>query len=165
MTHLEQMNQRMHILISTQKNSAVRSLDDNLAAVLQDGLIEMDGSILLARFKNSAKQITIANCHDETGYECVLNHLHVGDYIRASIAEELGQGMLFMAQLAHPLEEKYPEATFQLILTCSDSECTVRFHKVRPNQNWIADLEGYKDEAIFLLKISGADGPAEKAVS
>ena len=155
----QQINQRMRALRSGRKDFAARSLNASLSRILQEGLSALHGCIVLNKFKRNAQNVTVADCHDETGYECFLNHLHIGDYVQGSPSEELGQGMLFLSQLANMLEERYPRLAFQLILSCSDSGCTVRFHMVRPNQKWIADdLEGYEDAALFLLTVSAAGG-------
>ncbi len=154
MTHLERMNRQMQVLISDHEKPPTASLNDKLSAILEEGLVELQNCIVLARFKDSASHVTVADCHDETGYECFLNHLHIGDYAKgASLAEQLGQGQLFMSELARMLKTLYPHFSFQLILSCSESECTVRFHKLRANQNWVGDLEGYKEEALFLITV------------
>jgi hypothetical protein len=45
-----------------------------------------------------------------------------------------------------------------------DDDCTVRFHQIRPGENWSAeDLEGYKSEAILVFDVASSRQPLSLA--
>jgi hypothetical protein len=53
---------------------------------------------------------------------------------------------------------RYP-GRFNVILSYDGESCTVRFHKIRAGQRWLAeDLEGYVDEGVLVFE-AGSDAP------
>jgi hypothetical protein len=97
---------------------------------------------------------------DPTEFECSVNHIHVGDYVRetASITDLLWQGFLYAKQLTEDLGCIFPEKQFAVILAFDEfsefPDCTVRFHQIREENSWLTDdLELYKDEAILVWEI------------
>ncbi len=150
------MNQRMRIIAGATGEKVSQSLEQALLEILKQGFVEQDGCIVFAWFKEAAGNTSVAQCFDETGYECFLNHLHIQDYLKNSsyISARLEQGFAFILCLASLLMNRYPSATFKIILSCSDDDCSVRFHKVRPNQTWVRDdLETYESEALAVLTV------------
>src|ERR1019366_10785986 len=52
-----------------------------LRAVLDEGIHEHNGCIVLAYFDDTARKTPLAVCHDETGYEEFVNHVHIEDFL------------------------------------------------------------------------------------
>ncbi len=129
-------------------------LDPRLDAVLGDGFQELRGCVVLAGLVASAAHVTVSSCGDETGFEAFVNHVHVEDVLGLTVSDPrvAAQAGGFTKELAAALERIYPDERFVVILSLGDS-CTVRFHKLREGQAWLADdLEGY-DEAVMVVSV------------
>ena len=133
---------------------ADHELDVRLASLLDAGFEEVAGCIVLPGYADSARRTSIALVRDETGLEAFVNRVHIEDVLRSTTASQaLPQAALFARRLARHLTSAYPNEGLEIVLTVSDS-CSVRFHKSRSSQNWLADdLESY-DEAILRLSAS-----------
>ena len=154
MTCIMRMNAQMRKLKREIEGLRAFSLDPNLAGIIRRGFVELNGCTVFAQFQSSAQSVTVADCFDETGYESFINHLHVEDYLDSSFSplERVAQGFTLTSVLARSLESHYPSITFRILLSCSSSGCSVRFHTLRPGQQWIRDdLESYLDEALAVL--------------
>jgi len=88
-----------------------------------------------------------------------VNHIHVEDYVEEGYPVVLQeQGFLYAKALQRILE---PHGSFYIIVSMRDTDfddkpnfltCTVRFHKVRVGEFWLAeDLETYHHDAMLLL--------------
>ena len=83
---------------------------------------------------------------DLTGYECLVNHIHVDDYVDDNL---LSYGMAFYKRLIGLLKT-YPEKKFRVILAYDDLTCSVRFHLIREGEEWLsANLDSYHEESIL----------------
>ncbi len=151
---VERANSRMASLgFPLPAGGAGDELAPELAALLAAGFDEMDGCVVLRAFHHSATRTSVAKCHDETGFEAFINHVHIEDYLPDGTGEDdaLMQASDFVRQLADQLAASYPDREFHVIVGISDS-CTVRFHAERPGQAWLADdIEGYEREAVMSI--------------
>jgi hypothetical protein len=101
--------------------------------------------------------VKIADCFDKTGFECFINHVHLPfDGTNGTLLPCLE----YATTLQKGLASFAPDRQFRVILAFSedekfpDSACTVRFHQVRPDENYLADdLEGYKSEAMLVFGV------------
>lgn len=132
----------------------VRELDPRLAALLDGGFEDHGGCVVLACFTDSARRTSVAAFGDETGFEAFVNHVHIEDELRGTMeSDALRQAVLYARRLCHELTVAYPDDAFEIVVAVSDS-CTVRFHKVRSPQSWLAeDIESY-EEAVMTLLVS-----------
>ncbi|MHB1837545.1 MAG: hypothetical protein ACYCXW_21580, partial [Solirubrobacteraceae bacterium] len=124
-----------------------------LAATLREGFVNRDGLVVLRRYAESADR---ARGHDDaTGVEALANHVHVEDELPDATRDELlTQTWRFAVVLAAALGDAYPDDEFVVIVGVSDS-CTVRFHKLRSAERWLAeDIESYQ-EAVLSLTVGG----------
>lgn len=96
---------------------------------------------------------------DETGTECFWTKFHVEDFVSGASREELARLALdYVWPLQSGLRASRLSGAFRMIVSVSISEtttakpvCTVRFHRLRPRQNWLAtDIEAYRSEAILV---------------
>lgn len=88
---------------------------------------------------------------DLTGYEAFVNHLHLDSlildeadtpHLQLKLALMLGQ------QLATRLGDDNPVT---VIVSVNGANATVRMHKTRPDERWVADdLEGYEEGILTI---------------
>lgn len=103
-----------------------------------------------ALLRRASKDIRPEDLPDQTGYECLINHVH---FPFDGTNESLKSSLRYAVAIQKELTRIGQGHGFQVILSVDDRECTVRFHRIRPNENWIADdLEGYTEEAVLLLE-------------
>jgi hypothetical protein len=99
------------------------------------------------------KHVKIADRFDKTDFECFINHVHLPF---DGTNESLVSCLEYSATLREALMLLTQDRQFRVIVSLSedDGECTVRFHRIRLGENWIAeDLEGYKSEAILVFDV------------
>jgi hypothetical protein len=116
-------------------------------------LVEVQGSVLIKSEFDGSKHIKLTHFPDRTGYEAFVNHVHfpLDDH-----RESLLKCLSYVSNLQRELTAISAGRRFLIIFSAEGTNCVVRFHQVRPNENWISeDLEGYKDEAILLLPVGG----------
>jgi len=114
-------------------------------------LVEVGGSVLIKREFDRNKHLKLAGFQDRTGYEAFVNHVHfpLDDH-----RESLLKCLTYASNLQRELTAISAGRRFLIILSAEGTNSTVRFHQVRPNENWLSDdLEGYKEEAILLLPV------------
>ena len=148
-------NQKMKLLtehLDRGRHDRSQMLDGRLVPLLARGLARIEDCVVLVSQENLA-HAKLDDFTDETGYECFVNHVHVTDYIDTPTngLVLLEQGIALARKLAQALSDSSMEGHFRIIISFDESECTVRFHKIRRGQNWLsADLEKY-EEAIGIL--------------
>jgi hypothetical protein len=128
--------------------------DETLADYLARGVTENDECIILSALAESCSPYDPGLFFDRTGYECFVNHVHIEHQPHAP--DELREAFSYAQRLAGLLNTV--PGPFMIIISqhTATSETAVRFHKIRPDEGWLADdLEGYADEAI--LAIASAD--------
>ena len=131
---------------------------------LVDGrFMEVNGGILFASFASAPiSSETYSALGDETGLECFFNKIHAEDFFEQAIGlTELARVGCDMAYyLSRALSYSGIQGSFRVIVSAqpADEELavpangTLRFHKLRTGQAWIAnDLEEYGSEAIAVL--------------
>ncbi len=138
------------------EGSRRNGLHPELDALVDNGFVECYGCIFLSGFEKSARPNgTKKSLVDKTGLECFANHLHIKDYVKSDPAEQLRQGMMFAQKLAEALRLSFPRTRFRIIVAQNAQGVIVRFHKLRPNEEWLSsDLEAYKDDSIGIITVS-----------
>ncbi|MDB4971529.1 MAG: hypothetical protein JWN44_7218, partial [Myxococcales bacterium] len=125
----------------------------DLARLVDEGFETMDGCVVFRRLAKRMSTTKSSDFPDRTGRECFVNHLHVEDYTTAKDALELAAtGFAFAKRLEEALRSR---GEHFIIIVSSDAEsCSVRFHKARDGESWLADdLDGYGDEALLVLEV------------
>jgi hypothetical protein len=159
MTLMTRTNSRMRALgfppASTDADQSL--LAPSLATVLAAGFDEVSDCVILAHFEATARRTSIESCHDETGFEEFVNHVHIADALAPGPSETdvVAQAALFVQCLAANLANAYPDRTFEVVVSLRDDKCRVGFHAVRSGQTWLADdIEGYGDEAVMSIRVA-----------
>jgi len=142
-------------------------IPDGLRDLLADGFEETSDMLLFRSLAANRSSVLswLVKTEDETGAEVGGNEGNIERYVdRRSIPfSELARlGCDFAFLLASTLQHQQPNTGLRVIVSAmlgrsSDSvgdTCTVRFHKRRKGQVWLAeDLEAYSDEAIEVLDL------------
>jgi hypothetical protein len=140
-----------------------------LEACVTDGFKEVDGCIVpksfeLLRIFSDAKP-RIANQHDETSVECSIHEVSIDAYFNRDVdLKELARtGCDFAWLVRRELLRSNVQGPIRIIVSAQAPDvqlrvgptCTVRFHRLRNGQAWLAnDLEGYRLEAIAAFDFS-----------
>jgi hypothetical protein len=145
-------NQPMLSLLVALAKSAHPTLAAELTALVQSALLEEHGCWFLEPLRNGAMSSSLSQFPDRTGFECFVNHVHIGDFVDGELDASILhlQGLLLAEQLERKLK---PVGAFRIIVSCDETDCAVRFHKLRPGEQWVLDdLETYREEALLILE-------------
>jgi hypothetical protein len=130
-------------------------------------IVETGGCFLLGGFLKKP-HLSPVEFPDETGLECSANKLRMEAMFDARIASScplllLTAGLVTARTVSEALS-RYP-GRFNVIVSYDGECCTVRFHKIRAGQKWLAaDLEGYVDEGVLVFE-AGAGAPMPALLS
>jgi len=140
------------------------------AAGLTNGFEEFDGCVVPIGYPKSKPIFSplnprVENSNDETGFECSLSKIHVGDFVdeeTTPLLQMIRMGIAFGHQLRAALLSSRLEGPFRIIISGQlqsenvDKSCTVRFHRRRAGQRWLSDdLDEYKREALMVWDFGG----------
>jgi|HubBroStandDraft_2_1064218.scaffolds.fasta_scaffold676753_1 hypothetical protein len=144
------MNRAFVHAIRSLRGGGKRPLVSELKEIARGGIINIDGCSLLAR-EVGHTNATVNDFPDKTGFECFVNHIHLDEYASEFL---IGQTICFVSEVLNDWNKKHAEGELNAIVGLKDG-ATVRFHRRRENEFWLAgDLDGY-NEAI--LEISSSD--------
>ena len=121
--------------------------------MLQAELVEENGSWFFAPLRARAATANLSQFPDRTGLECFVNHIHIGDFTPGGTEVNVlhRQGLLFANELSAKLQ---PHGSFAVIVSCDETDCSVRFHASRPGERWfLEDLETYEEEALLVFYV------------
>ncbi len=151
-------NQRMEALYQQVRQDHLddpKALSQKLQAVLEAPLVEEEGCLFLAPLRARVPTVKLADFQNRTAVECYVNHIHVEDYSENGgflPLPMLGHGMAVAQELRDRLAREKPGKHFHVIVNFDGDHCDVRFHTVRPDEEWIGpDLEEYPQEALAIL--------------
>jgi len=131
-------------------------LSEKLSQVLAQGFSVLDGAVVFTSLRKIAGSLDVKNFPDLTGFECFVNHIHVEDELDGPVDSRtrlLRQAIAFAVAVNNQLHSLFPGKAFRVIVAASGSGSGVRFHAVRPEEEWLAsDLDGYEEEAVLVLE-------------
>jgi hypothetical protein len=115
--------------------------------------------VLLKTEADSNKHVKIRDCFDKTGFELLINHIH----LRYDGSNETLSSCLEYASLLHDALIPFSsDRQLRIIVSLPenaefpDADCTVRFHQIRSGEASVADdLDGYKSEAVLVIDVAG----------
>lgn len=133
-----------------------QSLSERLSQLLAPGFSVLDEAIVFTSRRKVGENVGAKNFPDLTGFECFVNHVHVEEELDGPIESAtslLKQAIAFAFATMNQLRSVFPRKSFRVIVAATASGCGVRFHVVRPKEEWLArDLDGYGEEAILVLE-------------
>jgi hypothetical protein len=143
--------------------TSVLPIPEALQEQLKLGFKEVEGCVVPMSFVPSSiwseARPRLDNIDAETGLECLQSHVHLEGLVPndTELSELARLGLDFAFLLSAALLESRLPGPFAIIVSAHKPDlelnvgptCTVRFHRIRAGQVWVADdLEGYKEEAI-----------------
>jgi hypothetical protein len=156
-----QMNGRLRDRLA-KLNNFVQShpLEEELRHVIDSPILEVDGCFFFEELWKGSSGVSLSHFSDQTGLECFVNHLHMEEYVESTSTTLtfnllLAQGWQCATHLAERLVAYRPEVGFRIIIGAGEGTwptCTVRFHLIRDDENWLSDdLEEYREEAVGFM--------------
>jgi hypothetical protein len=129
-------------------------------------LVQAGECVLLRRVAQKPLR-TVSEFPHWTAVECLANKLSMNDMLDPRLSRGvplvlLMGGLLlaerFARQLAH-----FP-GRYNVIVSYDGEACSVRFHKVRAGEHWLAaDLEEYPEEGVLVIDAGAERPPALQA--
>lgn len=116
-----------------------KALPQKLLKLLNAGFSEEEKCVFLKKMKEAApvKRVDFPN---RTAYECFVNHIHIEEYLENGglpPLEMLGRGLALARELKARLAGLHGKRHFRIIVAFHGVGCTVRFHTVRPDEEWV----------------------------
>ena len=131
------------------------ALPQKLIKLLDEGFVEENGCVFLARLKKEAP-VQRLDFPDETAYECFVNHVHLQDFLENGglpPLELLGRAIAFARELLQRLSRLHGTKECRVIVGSDGTSSTVRFHTVRPDEEWVSKgHNGLREEALAVLE-------------
>ena len=131
-----------------------KALPQKLLTLLSAGFVEEEQCVFLS-FKKKSVPVRRVDFRDRTDYECYVNHIHIEDYLENGglpPLEMLGRGMAFARELKDRLAQLHGTKHFRIIVAFSGFSCTVRFHSVRPDEEWLDKDANAKEKAVAVFE-------------
>ncbi len=150
-------NHQMELLceeIRDEKLDDPKALPQRLLKLLDGGFKEEEQCVFLSVLKNEAP-VKRADFADRTAYECFVNHIHVEDYLENGglpPLEMLGRGIALAREIRDRLARLHGAKHFRVIVAFDGMTCTVRFHMIRVDEEWIdKDAGGAHPGAVAIF--------------
>ena len=155
-------NQSMEALcdeIRAEKLDDPKALPQRLLTLLNAGFVEKEECVFLALLKKDApvKRIDFPN---RTAYECFVNHIHIENYLENGglpRLEMLGRGLALARELRARLLRIRRDRHFRIIVAFHGPTCTVRFHTIRRDEEWVDKDAGPGTEPVAILETQELD--------
>lgn len=132
-----------------------KALPQKLLALLNSGFAEVDGGIFLSALKNKAS-VQRPDFPHSTAYECYVNCIHIEEYLENGglpPLEMLGRGLALAHELRERLSRLHGARHFRIIVAFPGPTCTVRFHTIRPDEEWVDKAAaGRGSEALAIVE-------------
>lgn len=146
-------NARAQELLLAGIGRSAPSLSGEFLAILAQGVVYRGELVTLASNRQPLPAFSAGQLLDAVGMECFVNHLHLDDDGTFEDEVDAFQKCLVAAKLLYRSLKGIGCRAKVLISVAEETNVTLRFHKIRLGQEWLAgDLEGY-DSAILVLEV------------
>jgi hypothetical protein len=148
------MNDRMRRLAALATRLSPPDMPPSLIRILSEGWVRDGDACLLKAMIEGSREIKLQQFPDLTGYEAFINQFHLDEHLPSAPLEEVVQTGLAFAErmLSLSRSELAGLPIYGILVVRNANESTLRFHRVRPGEEWLArDLESYVEEAIAVL--------------
>lgn len=131
------------------------ALPQKLLSLLDAGFSESDQCVFLSQLKKNTP-VSRIDFPDRTAYECFVNHIHIADYLENGglpPLEMLGRGIALAREIKQRLAQRQGQSHFRIIVAFNGVDCTVRFHTLRADEEWIDKDSGRsREEAVAVFE-------------
>jgi hypothetical protein len=130
-----------------------KALPQKLLALLNGGFAEEEQCIFLSLLRKSMP-VNRVDFPNRTAYECFVNHIHLEDYLENGglpPLEMLGRGIALARELKSRLAQLHGAKHFRVIVAFHSPTCTVRFHTIRPDEEWVDKDAVFGAEPVAIL--------------
>jgi hypothetical protein len=145
------MNQHMRDLLTRGADLTEIYVPSPFQLLVAGGFKDVEGCVFFRELFHHDALTALAMHHDMTGYECAVNAIHLEDYLEKGMAREAPALAATAVKCVDWLAERlrrFSSEPFRIIVSVDRRNCTLRFHKVRDGESWLADdIEAY-EEAI-----------------
>lgn len=131
-----------------------KALPQKLLTLLNAGFVEEEQCVFLS-LKKQHEPVQRMDFRDRTDYECYVNHIHIEDYLENGglpPLELLGRGIAFARELKGRLARLHGMRHFRIIVAFNGLSCTVRFHSIRPDEEWVDKDLNTEEKAVAVLE-------------
>ena len=131
-----------------------KALPQKLLTLLSAGFVEEEQCVFLS-VKKPTVPVHRRDFRDCTDYECYVNHIHIEDYLENGglpPLEMLGRGIAFARELKDRLARLHGAKHFRIIVAFNGFSCTVRFHSVRPDEEWLDKDVNANEKAVVVFE-------------
>lgn len=152
-------NAKMQRRIAALAAASLPPLSGRILRILDDGLVESEGSVLLKALSERADRFDARRHGDLTFYECQVNHLRF-EPAPTGADRALATALTFAGQLVEMLDRSGSAGPFRVIVAqeAPGGGYGVRFHRLRADESWpAADAESDGDAAMLVLECGGGD--------
>ncbi|MEV0076205.1 hypothetical protein AB0H58_07310 [Nocardia neocaledoniensis] len=130
-----------------------------------DGGIECRGEVVCWRPAPPHADDAPARSFDLTGWECTHTSFHLEDFVPVESTNVDGpiigvdaqrillrQGVALAREVVRLAGELHPPIPLRCITGTNETNGVFRFHRIRPEETWLADdLDGYDEDALVVL--------------
>ena len=122
------------------------ALPRHFSSILKSELIKKDDCVFVKSLLAQCDAVSSNNFPDKTGYECFVNHIHIDGI---ELEKALKIGVAFLNQISIIIRKFGIHGAIRGIVSANDTDVTVSFHLLRPDEAWLSDnIEGYKEECV-----------------
>lgn len=115
-----------------------------LAIYFEGGLRVIQGVVTTSWFWAHRGNLTVENCHDETGFECSLNLLHLDDIVPSN------HWISAIRTVDRLLSNNCCGHNLRFVAAINEDSCTTRFHQIRNGQSWlVSDIDTYSTPLMY----------------
>jgi hypothetical protein len=147
------MNGRMTQLLPTLPKVG---LTPDVESTVRSGFVERDGCLLLLELADSVPGGP-GSFPDLTGYEAVVNQIHLHDFSAVGLETSAASGVLAVEVLGEQIEAYAGAGPVQIALSVGFHDIpsvVIRFYRRRPGEMYLSDdLNAYESEALLIRDV------------
>jgi hypothetical protein len=123
-------------LLQALKQQREERFSPRLEAVCSAGFVAHGDAWILKHFSEYETNFSQNDFADLTGYECVMNKIHIEDFAEQDL---FWQSFEFVRRVFRLWTEQFAPQVLNAILSVNDGGIVVKFHKLRENERLLFD--------------------------
>jgi hypothetical protein len=140
-------NARFLPFLHALRSESAGSLSPELKEICDQGFVCKGAAFVLKFLADEKVNFTAQDLIDLTGYECLMNKVHVNDFAKSNLHRQTFQ---FVEKMHRKWIATYPAETLHSIISINEGEIVVRFHSRRAGQKYLNDdLDLFLEEGVL----------------